>query len=157
MSDETSRRARVEILLVEDNPSDVLLTQIAMRRCKITNHLLVAVDGEQALEILRREGPHAGGTQPDLVLLDLNLPRMDGRELLGIIKSDPALRSIPVVVLTTSTAEHDVIQSYDLHANAFITKPLDIEQFSRVVKAIDDFWFDIVRLPPHITREDGEG
>jgi CheY-like chemotaxis protein len=157
MSDEKGRRPRVEILLVEDNPSDVLLTQIAMKRCKITNHLHVAVDGEEALAILRHEGPHTDVARPDLILLDLNLPRMDGRELLGIIKSDPALRSIPVVVLTTSTAPRDVIQSYDLHANAFITKPLDIEQFSRVVKAIDDFWFDIVRLPPQATREDEEG
>lgn len=157
MSDDRGRRLRVEILLVEDNPSDVLLTQIAMRRCKIANQMHVAVDGEEALAFLRREGVHAGVRRPDLILLDLNLPRMDGRELLGIIKSDPALRSIPVVVLTTSTADRDVIQSYDLHANAFITKPLDMDQFSRVVKAIDDFWFDIVRLPPPVDQNADEG
>jgi CheY-like chemotaxis protein len=137
----------VEILLVEDNPSDILLTQIAMKECKIANRVHVTVDGEVALAFLRRQEPYQGVPRPDLILLDLNLPRMDGRELLGEIKSDPTLRAIPVVVLSTSSAETDVLRSYDLHANAFVTKPLDMEQFSRVVRRIDDFWFGIVRLP----------
>jgi chemotaxis family two-component system response regulator Rcp1 len=145
MTEQAGHRVMVEILLVEDNPSDVLLTQIAMRECKIANRLQVAPDGEAALAFLRRTGPEA--VRPDLVLLDLNLPRMDGRELLRELKSDSALRSIPVVVLTTSDAESDVLRSYDLHANAYITKPLDMEQFVRVVKGIDEFWFGIVRLP----------
>jgi CheY-like chemotaxis protein len=137
----------VEILLVEDNPSDVLLTQIAMRECKLANRLSVTLDGELALAYLRREAPYQEAPRPDLILLDLNLPRMDGRELLREIKSDAALRAIPVVVLTTSNAESDVLRSYDLHANAYVTKPLGMEQFLRVVKGIDDFWFGIVRLP----------
>jgi chemotaxis family two-component system response regulator Rcp1 len=137
----------VEILLVEDNPSDVLLTQIAMRECKIANRLNLTVDGELALAFLRRAPPYQEAPRPDLVLLDLNLPRMDGRELLREIKADADLRTIPVVVLTTSSAESDVLRSYDLHANAYVTKPLDMEQFVRVVKGIDDFWFGIVRLP----------
>jgi chemotaxis family two-component system response regulator Rcp1 len=137
----------VEILLVEDNPSDVLLTQIAMAECKLANRLHVARDGEAALAFLRREGEYRTVPRPALVLLDLNLPKMDGRELLAQIKGDASLRSIPVVVLTTSEAESDVIRSYDLHANAYITKPLDMEQFVRVVKGIDDFWFRIVRCP----------
>jgi two-component system, chemotaxis family, response regulator Rcp1 len=135
----------VAILLVEDNPSDVMLTQIAMKECKIANHLLVASDGEQALRILR--GEDGGAVRPDLILLDLNLPRMDGRELLAELKKDENLRTIPVVVLTTSDAERDVLQSYQLHANAYVTKPIDMDQFVRVVRAIDEFWFDIVRLP----------
>jgi chemotaxis family two-component system response regulator Rcp1 len=147
MMDERGKRLLVEILLVEDNPSDVLLTQIAMKECKIANRLHVANDGEAALSFLRRQGPHVDAARPDLVLLDLNLPKMDGRELLREMKSDTSLRIIPVVVLTTSDAETDVLRSYDLHANAYITKPLDMEQFIRVVKGIDDFWFGIVRLP----------
>jgi len=138
----------VEILLVEDNPSDVLLTQIAMKECKIANRLHVVEDGEDALAFLRGEGKHEKAPRPDMVLLDLNLPRMDGRELLGIIKADAILRLIPVVVLTTSQAERDVMSSYSLHANAYITKPVDMDQFTRVVKSIDEFWFTIVRLPP---------
>ena len=147
MTEQPGQRLLVEILLVEDNPSDVLLTQIAMKECKIANKLHLAHDGEVALEFLRRQGAHRQAPRPDLVLLDLNLPRMDGRELLREMKSDPALRAIPVVVLTTSDAETDVVRSYDLHANAYITKPLGMEQFLRVVKGIDDFWFGIVRLP----------
>jgi chemotaxis family two-component system response regulator Rcp1 len=144
----------VEILLVEDNPSDVLLTQIAMRECKIANRLDIATDGEAALAFLRRQEQYQNVRGPDLVLLDLNLPRMDGRELLREIKSDPRLRMIPVVVLTTSDSETDVIRSYDLHANAYITKPMDMEQFIRVVRGIDEFWFGIVRLPrrPEVAR-----
>jgi two-component system, chemotaxis family, response regulator Rcp1 len=147
------KRQLVEILLVEDNPSDVLLTQIAMKQCKIVNNLHVAEDGEEALAFLRREGKHAGAPRPDLVLLDLNLPRMDGREVLATIKSDVALRTIPVVVLTTSDAERDVTQSYALHANAYITKPVDITQFVRVVRSLDDFWFGIVRLTQRSEQE----
>ena len=150
MMDERGKRLLVEILLVEDNPSDVLLTQIAMKECKIANRLNVSNDGEAALAYLRRQGAHAEAARPDLVLLDLNLPKMDGRELLREMKSDASLRTIPVVVLTTSDAETDVIRSYDLHANAYITKPLDMEQFIRVVRGIDDFWFGIVRLPGHV-------
>ena len=137
----------VEILLVEDNPSDVLLTQIAMKECKIANRLHVASDGEDALAFLRGQGRYAGQSRPDLVLLDLNLPRMDGRELLAVIKADPALKTIPVVVLTTSDVELDVVRSYELHANAYVTKPLDMDEFIRIVKGVDDFWFGIVRLP----------
>jgi two-component system, chemotaxis family, response regulator Rcp1 len=140
-------RGNVEILLVEDNPSDVILTQIAMRECKIANQLQVASDGEQALRLLRAQGEYANRARPDLILLDLNLPRMDGRELLAELKKDESLRTIPVVVLTTSDAERDVVQSYELHANAYITKPIDMDQFVRVVRAIDEFWFTIVRLP----------
>jgi CheY-like chemotaxis protein len=147
MTDQPGPRLLVEILLVEDNPSDVLLTRIAMQECKIANRLHVAKDGEVAMSFLRRQGEHAEAPRPDLVMLDLNLPRMDGRELLREMKSDPMLRVIPVVVLTTSDSETDVLRSYDLHANAYITKPLDMEQFVRVVKGIDDFWFGIVRLP----------
>jgi chemotaxis family two-component system response regulator Rcp1 len=145
-------RLLVEILLVEDNPSDVLLTQIAMRECKIANRLHVARDGEEALAFLRRADDDREAPRPDLVMLDLNLPRMDGRELLREMKRDPRLRLIPVVVLTTSDSETDVQRSYELHANAYITKPLDMEQFVRVVKGIDEFWFGIVRLP---RRQDG--
>jgi chemotaxis family two-component system response regulator Rcp1 len=142
-----AKRQLVEILLVEDNPSDVILTQLAMRQCKLANNMQVARDGEEALQILRGEGQFAGSARPDLILLDLNLPRMDGRELLSVIKSDPVLRTIPVVVLTTSEEERDVVESYALHANAYIAKPIDMDQFVKVVKAVDDFWFGIVTLP----------
>ena len=148
MTEQPGQRLLVEILLVEDNPSDVLLTQIAMKECKIANKLHLAHDGEVALEFLRRQGAHRQAPRPDLVLLDLNLPRMDGRELLREMKSDPALRAIPVVVLTTSDAETDVVRSYDLHANAYVTKPVDFEKFVEVVRKIDDFWLTVVKLPP---------
>ena len=138
----------IEILLVEDNPGDARLTLEALKDAKISNRIMIARDGVEALAILRREGPHAGAARPDLILLDLNLPRMDGRELLREIKVDAAFRRIPVVVLTTSSAEEDIISSYDLHANCYITKPVDLEQFTRVTKAIDEFWFAIVKLPP---------
>ena len=131
MTEALSKRPLVEILLVEDNPSDVILTQIALRQCKIANNLQVAADGEAALQLLRGQGKHADSPRPDLILLDLNLPRMDGRELLAAIKDDENLRTIPVVVLTTSDAERDVVQSYTLHANAYITKPIDMDQFVR--------------------------
>ncbi len=151
VSEPLSKRPLVEILLVEDNPSDVILTQIALRQCKIANNLQVAADGEAALQLLRGQGEFADSPRPDLILLDLNLPRMDGRELLAAIKDDENLRTIPVVVLTTSEAERDVLQSYSLHANAYITKPIDMDQFVRIVRAIDEFWFDIVRLPARRT------
>lgn len=134
----------IEILLVEDNPADVRLTQEALREGKVKNNLSVARDGEEALAFLRRDG----ATRPDLILLDLNLPRRDGREVLKEIKADPDLRRIPVVVLTTSEAEVDILKSYELHANCYITKPVDLEQFITVVKSIDDFWLTIVKLPP---------
>ncbi|UPT75566.1 MAG: response regulator [Elusimicrobiota bacterium] len=137
----------IEILLVEDNPGDVRLTRETLKDAKIHNNLSVAGDGAAALAHLRREGAAAGAARPDLILLDLNLPRMGGRELLGLIKNDAALRSIPVVVLTTSKAEEDILQSYDLHANCYISKPVELDGFIKVVKSIEDFWFTVVRLP----------
>jgi two-component system, chemotaxis family, response regulator Rcp1 len=137
----------IEILLVEDNPADVRLTQEALREGKVHNNLHIARDGIEALEFLRRQGRHAGAARPDLVLLDLNLPRKDGREVLAEIKADDELKTIPVVVLTTSSAEADILRTYKLHANCFITKPVDLEQFVAVVKSIDDFWLTVVRLP----------
>jgi len=138
----------VEILLVEDNPGDVRLTREALAEGKVRNNLHVAVDGVKALEFLRREGEYAGVVRPDLVLLDLNLPRKDGRQVLAEIKADPALRYIPVVILTSSEAESDIARAYDLHANCYITKPVDLDQFIHVVRSIEDFWFSIVKLPP---------
>lgn len=135
----------VDILLVEDNPADVALTEEALQESKLANRLMVAEDGEQALAILRRKGTHAQAPRPDLILLDLNLPGMDGREVLAEIKGDQALRRIPVVILTTSKAEEDVFRSYDLHANCYITKPIDLQQFVKVVKVVDEFWLTIVR------------
>jgi chemotaxis family two-component system response regulator Rcp1 len=137
----------IEILLVEDNPADVRLTQEALREGKVRNNLHVARDGVEALEFLRREGKFTGSPRPDLVLLDLNLPRKDGREVLAQVKDDPELKTIPIVVLTTSSAEIDILRSYSLHANCYITKPVDLEQFVKVVKTIDDFWLTVVRLP----------
>jgi CheY-like chemotaxis protein len=138
----------IEVLLVEDNPGDVRLTREALKEGKVRNNLNVAIDGVEALAYLRREGKYADAVRPDLVLLDLNLPRKDGREVLAEIKGDPALRSIPVVVLTSSQAEQDIVRAYDLHANCYITKPVDLDQFITVVKTIEDFWFTIVKLPP---------
>lgn len=138
----------VEILLVEDNAADVRLTVEALREGKVRNNLNVVRDGVEALEYLRRSGKHEGAPRPDLVLLDLNLPRKDGREVLAEIKADPDLRQIPIVVLTTSSAERDIVASYTLHANCFITKPVDLHQFFEVVRSIDEFWLSIVRLPP---------
>jgi len=137
----------VEILLVEDNPGDVRLTIEALKENKISNNLHVARDGEEAMAFLRREDRYAGAPRPDLVLLDLNLPRKDGRETLAEMKADERLRRIPVVILTTSQAEEDIRRTYDLHANCYVTKPVDLEQFIRIVKAIEDFWLNIVRLP----------
>jgi two-component system, chemotaxis family, response regulator Rcp1 len=138
----------VEILLVEDNLGDVRLTIEALKEGKVRNNLTVARDGIEALDILRRVGEHASAKRPDLILLDLNLPRKDGRELLADIKVDEALKRIPVVVLTTSKAEEDVLKTYNLHANCYITKPVDLDQFINVVKSIDDFWLTVVVLPP---------
>ncbi|MBA3460644.1 MAG: response regulator [Deltaproteobacteria bacterium] len=137
----------IEILLVEDNPGDVRLTQEALREGKVKNRLHIARDGVEAMEFLRRQGKHASATRPDLVLLDLNLPRKDGREVLAEIKADPDLKTLPVVVLTTSTAEADILKTYSLHANCYIQKPVDLDQFVTVVKSIDDFWLTVVRLP----------
>jgi chemotaxis family two-component system response regulator Rcp1 len=137
----------VEILLVEDNPGDVRLTLEALREGKMRNNLSVVEDGVEALAFLCREGKHVGAPRPDLIFLDLNLPKMDGREVLAQIKADENLKSIPVVVLTTSKAEEDIIKTYNLHANCYVTKPVDLEQFIKVVKLIEDFWFTIVKLP----------
>jgi CheY-like chemotaxis protein len=137
----------VDVLLVEDDPGDVLMTREAFEHHKIRNKLHVVADGVEALQFLRREGPHAGAPRPGLVLLDLNLPRKDGREVLAEIKSDDSLRSIPVVVLTTSEAEEDILRSYDLHANAYVTKPVDFDRFIDVIRQIDDFFVTVVKLP----------
>ncbi|EPX60231.1 Two-component system response regulator [Cystobacter fuscus DSM 2262] len=137
----------IEILLVEDNPGDVRLTIEALKEGKVSNRLSVARDGVEALAFLRREGAHANAPRPDLILLDLNLPRRDGREVLAEIKADARLRRIPVVVLTTSKAEEDILRTYDLHANCYINKPVDLDQFISVVRSIDDFWLSVVRLP----------
>jgi two-component system, chemotaxis family, response regulator Rcp1 len=138
----------VEILLVEDNPGDVRLTKEALREGKVRNNLYVAADGVEALRFLRREGEYDQAVRPDLILLDLNLPRKDGREVLEEIKQDAQLRTIPVVVLTSSQAEQDICRAYDLHANCYVTKPVDLDQFITVVKSIETFWFTIVKLPP---------
>ena len=139
----------IEILLVEDDPGDVLMTQEAFSDYKIANRLTVVTNGEDAISYMRKQGRFADVTTPDLVLLDLNLPRRNGREVLLDIKSDPNLRRIPVVILTTSEAEEDVIAAYDLHANAYVRKPVDFSQFVAAVRAIDDFFITVVRLPPH--------
>ena len=138
----------IEILLVEDNPGDVRLTREALKEGKVRNNLHVAQDGVEALQFLRREGPHAQATRPDIILLDLNLPKLDGRQVLAEIKKDDRLRRIPVVVLTTSKAEEDIVKSYNLHANCYITKPVDLTQFITVVRTIENFWLTIVKLPP---------
>jgi two-component system, chemotaxis family, response regulator Rcp1 len=139
--------APIDILLVEDNPGDVRLTREALSDAKVLNRLTVAVDGLEALAALRRQGRFANAPRPDIILLDLNLPRKDGRAVLAEIKKDPDLRRIPVIVLTTSRAEEDVLRTYDLHANCYIPKPLDLEQFITVVKSIEDFWFTVAKLP----------
>lgn len=140
----------VEILLVEDNPGDIRLTRESLYDAKVNNNLLVASDGLEAMACLRREGKYAQAARPDLILLDLNLPRMNGFEVLDAIKEDPDFKRIPVVVLTTSQAEQDIIQSYNLYANAYVTKPVDLEQFIKVIKSIEGFWLEIVKLPDGI-------
>jgi CheY-like chemotaxis protein len=138
----------IEVLLVEDDPGDVLMTQEAFEEHKVRNKLNVVPDGEEALAYLRREGKYADATRPDLILLDLNLPRIDGREVLQVIKEDQDLRRIPVVVLTTSQADDDILRSYSLHANAYVTKPVDFDSFIAVVRQIDEFFVSVVKLPP---------
>lgn len=137
----------VDILLVEDNPGDVDLTREAFEQGKLRSNLHVAVDGIEALRFLRREQPFAAAPRPDLILLDLNLPKKDGREVLAEIKQDPRLRTIPVVILTSSAAEDDVMRSYELHANSYIQKPANFSRFMDIVKAVETFWFVMARLP----------
>jgi len=139
----------VEILLVEDNEGDARLAQEALKDAKVANKITWVRDGVEALALLRREGAYAEALRPDVILLDLNLPKMDGRQVLAEIKDDDDLRRIPVVVLTVSDAEEDIVKSYSLHANCYIKKPLDLDQFLRVVKAIENFWLTIVKLPPN--------
>jgi len=136
----------IEILLIEDNPGDVRLTKEALKDARVSNNLSVAMDGVEALAFLRKQGKHAGVPRPDLILLDLNLPKKNGREVLEEIKREDSLRHIPVVVLTTSQAEQDVVESYRLRANAYVTKPVDLEQFLKVVGSIEQFWLEIVKL-----------
>jgi chemotaxis family two-component system response regulator Rcp1 len=142
----------IVILLVEDNPADVVLTRENLELSKILHELHVASDGVEAMAFLRREPPHQEAPTPDLILLDLNLPRMDGREVLEQLKIDPLLLRIPVVVLTSSDAEQDVVRSYDLHANAYVTKPVDLEGFGKIVRGIESFWFAVVHYPPQERR-----
>jgi CheY-like chemotaxis protein len=137
----------IEVLLVEDSPGDVRLTQEALREANRAVRLTVAADGVEAMAFLRREGPHAGARRPDLILLDLNLPRMDGREVLALIKEDERLKTIPTIILTTSAAEADVMKSYQLQANCYLTKPVQLDDFEAVVKSINDFWLTKVKLP----------
>ena len=138
----------IEILLVEDSPSDAEFTVEALKEAKVRNHLNLAEDGVQAMEFLRRQGRYANAPRPDLIMLDLNLPRKDGREVLAELKADDNLKMIPVVVLTTSRAEEDVLRAYQLHANCYITKPVDFQQFLNVVRSIESFWLFVVTLPP---------
>lgn len=145
MSNENGRP--IEILLVEDNPGDIRLTKEAFKEGKLRNHLNVVEDGVEAISFLKKEGQYADAPRPDLILLDLNLPKKDGREVLSEIKVDKNLKRIPVVILTTSKAEEDILKTYNHHANCYITKPVDMDQFINVVKYIEDFWFTIVRLP----------
>jgi len=138
----------IDILLIEDNPHDVRLTMEAFKDAKVSNNLTVAADGEEALKVLRREGEYAGSPRPDLILLDLNLPKKSGREVLEEIKRDPDLLRIPVVVLTTSENEKDILRAYELHVNAYVTKPVDLDQFIKIVEAVEDFWLTVVKFPP---------
>jgi CheY-like chemotaxis protein len=153
MTDKITPKA-IDILLVEDNLGDVRLTSEALKEGKVLNTLHVVGDGIEALAYLRHKGQYAKSAHPDIILLDLNLPRKDGRELLAEIKIDPNLRRIPVVILTTSIATEDILKSYDLHANCYITKPVDIDRFITVIKSIEDFWFTIVKLPPDNVKQD---
>ncbi len=137
----------VDILLVEDNLGDVRLTQEALKEAKVLNNLWVVPDGVEAMAFLNQEGEYIDAARPDVILLDLNLPRKDGREVLAEIKVDPRFRRIPVVILTTSSADQDILKAYDLHANCYITKPVDLEQFIEVVRSIEDFWLTIVTFP----------
>ena len=136
-----------EVLLVEDNPGDARLTLEALKEGKVLNRVSVVPDGVEAMAFLRRQGPYADVPRPDLILLDLNLPKKDGREVLAEIKADPGLKRIPVVILTTSQAEEDIARTYDLHANCYVTKPVDLDKFLEVVRSIEDFWLAFVQLP----------
>jgi CheY-like chemotaxis protein len=138
----------IEVLLVEDDEGDVLMTREALAEGKVINRLNVVNDGVEAVEYLRRDGAYEGATRPDLILLDLNLPKKDGRQVLEEVKNDESLRRIPVIVLTTSAADEDILRSYDLHANAYVTKPVDFDRFVDVIRQIDDFFISVVRLPP---------
>lgn len=138
----------IEVLLVEDNPGDIRLISEALKDAKLHVHITAVHDGVEALALLRREGNHSIAALPDLILLDLNLPRMSGHEVLAAIKEDEVLRRIPVVIVSSSRADRDIAKSYDLHANCFVTKPVDLEQFFNVVQAIREFWFVVVKLPP---------
>ena len=142
-----NRAKPVEILLVEDNPGDVRLIQEALKDAKVLNNVSVAKDGVEAMDFLHREGKYSGVPFPDLILLDLNLPKKDGREVLREIKTDDKLKHIPVVILTSSKAEEDIAKSYSLQANCYITKPVDLDEFTKVVKSIKEFWFSVVELP----------
>lgn len=144
----TKKPEPVEILLAEDNPGDVRLTQKALEEGRMVNDLHVVPDGVEAMAFLRREGEYADAPRPDLVLLDLNMPRKDGKEVLAELKTDPTLSRIPVVVLTSSDAEEDIVRSYDLHANAYLTKPVDFDGFLDIVHSIEEFWLGLVKLPP---------
>jgi chemotaxis family two-component system response regulator Rcp1 len=145
----TSAKIRaIDILLVEDNAGDIRLAQEALKQTKMINLLFAVTDGRQALAFLRRQEEYAGAARPDLILLDLNLPKKDGRRVLAEIKADPDLRRIPVVILTSSAAEEDILKTYNLHANCFVTKPVDFDRFMDVVRSIENFWVSIVKLPP---------
>ena len=152
MENNTTDGKAIEILLVEDNPGDARLAKEALRESKLRNNLNIVVDGVEAMDYLHKKGKYADATTPDLVLLDLNLPKKDGREVLAEVKADDKLKRIPVVILTTSTAEEDVLKTYDLHANCYISKPIDLDQFMKVVKSIEDFWTTIVKLPSSIKK-----
>lgn len=142
----------IEILLIEDNPADIRLTQEAFRAARLQNTLHVVQDGVSAMAFIRQTAPFQQAPRPDLILLDLNLPKKDGREVLEEIKSDPHIRTIPVVVLTTSDDETDVLRSYDLHANAYLVKPIDILQFIKMIQTLEDFWLSVVKLPPKVSE-----
>jgi CheY-like chemotaxis protein len=145
---EQSSSNAIEILMVEDNAGDVRLTQEALKAAKVLNTLHVVEDGEAALDFLYQRGQYSMASRPDLVLLDLNLPKVDGRQVLSAMKSDDSLKSIPVVVLTTSHAESDIVRAYNLNANCYVTKPVDFERFTEIIKSIEDFWLSVVTLPP---------
>lgn len=148
MTDGARALRPIEILMVEDNPGDVRLTREALKGGKVWNELTVVTDGVAALDYLHHRAPYEAVARPDLVLLDLNLPKKDGREVLAVMKADPSLKKIPVVILTTSQAEEDVVRAYKLNANCYVTKPVDFEQFTRIVQAIEQFWLTIATLPP---------
>lgn len=146
--EEQDNSIRIELLLVEDNPADVRLTKEALKDCKILNNLSIVNDGVEAMAFLQHQGRYKDAPRPDLILLDLNLPKKDGREVLAEIKGDEKLKSIPVVVLTISKSDEDILKTYNLYANCYITKPVELDQFNHVTKSIEDFWLTIVKLPP---------